>query len=173
MADLVNPYANPYLPAFVSQRPRFNDTSKPMAPLSPMSVSYSQIHSANGFAGAREYALNNLANGASEIISDTDPNIARVYIVAKDSTGMPFMEPYRLVPEEEPKPVTMDDLSAKMSELLDRMNKLEEDKKNVQSSAEHAVADTRQFNDAGSSTSGRNGQNFKEPSGGSSRSASK
>ena len=124
MADLVNPYANPYLPSFVNQRPRINDF-KPVVPTVTM-PSYSQIQSVNGYSGAREYALNNLAPGSSAIIAESDPNTARVYIVAKDQTGQPIVEGYSLIHEEEPKPVTMDDLSAKMSELLDRMNKLEE-----------------------------------------------
>ena len=129
MADLMNPYANPYLPSFVNQRPRVNDV-KTLPQIQPMvtTPSYSQIRSVNGFDGARNYASSNLAPGASDIVAESDPNIARVYIVAKDSNGQTIVEGYRLIHEEEPKPVTMDDLNSKMSELLDRMNKLEEER---------------------------------------------
>lgn len=125
MADIVNPYANPYLPAFVNQRPRINDF-KPAVSM----PSYKQINSVTGFSGARDYAASNLAPGSSEIVAESDPSIARVYIVAKDGTGQPIVEGYKLLHEDEPKQITMDDLNTKMSELLDRMNKLEEDKKN-------------------------------------------
>lgn len=132
MADIVNPYANPYLPSFVNQRPRLNDTK----PVPMYGSTFSQIHPVSGFEGARNYA-NGLANGSSEILSESDPEIARVYIVAKDQNGQTFMQPFRLVAEEEPKPVTMDDLNTKMSELLERMNKLEEDRANGQSGNEY------------------------------------
>jgi hypothetical protein len=125
MADLINPYANPYLPSFVNQRPRMND-SKPIPQMNLATPSYTQIRSVNGFSGARAHAEGSLAPGASDILAESDPNIPRVYIVAKDSSGQTIVEGYRLIHEDEPKPITMDDLNAKMSELLDRMNKLEE-----------------------------------------------
>lgn len=127
MSDLVNPYANPYLPTFANQRPRINDT-KPVQP-QYIPTQYSQIHPVNGFDGARSYA-SNLAPGSSEIVSESDPNIARVYIVAKDMTGQIIVEGYSIFHEEEPKPVTMDDLNSKINELLDRIDKLEEGKNN-------------------------------------------
>ena len=131
MAELMNPYANPYLPAFVNQRPRINDIGgiKPIM----NQLRYTQIDSVNGFGGAREFVQNNLAPGASGIVAEADPNTARIYICAKDSTGQIYVEGYRLIHEDEPKPVTMDDLNAKMSELLDRMNKLEEERNDDQS----------------------------------------
>lgn len=128
MADLVNPYANPYLPSFVNQRPRMNEPmSTPQMNFS--GLNFGQIHSVSGFAGARAY---NLANGASEILAESDPNLARVYVVAKDSNGQMFVQGFNLIPVEEPKPVTMDDLSNTMSQILDRLNKLEEGQKNDQ-----------------------------------------
>ena len=132
MADLVNPYANPYLPSFVNQRPRIND----IKPIPTVSMpSYTQIRSVNGYSGAREYIANNLTPGSSDIVAESDPNTARVYIVAKDQNGQPIVEGYTLIHEEEPKPVTMDDLNAKMSELLNRMNRLEE-QNNAESNSE-------------------------------------
>lgn len=119
-------YDNPYLPPFVAQRPRVEPVKAPPQLSIPGSVNYSQIQPVNGFAGARAFAAN-LAVGSSAIIAESDPNIARVYIVAKDANNQTIVEGYRLIREEEPKPVTMDDLSAQMSELLNRMNKLEED----------------------------------------------
>ena len=127
MADLINPYANPYLPSFVNQRPRVNNSQFQMPINAPV---YSQIRSTNGFDGARTYASNNLTPGSSDIVAESDPNVARVYIVAKDQNNQIIVEGYRLIREEEPKPVTMDDLNTKMSELLERMNKLEEEKLN-------------------------------------------
>ena len=175
MAEMVNPYANPYLPAFVSQRPRFNDPTRPPQPVTPMSMSYSQIHSVTGFDGARNYAVNNLANGASEIISDTDPNLARIYIVAKDSTGQTFMEAYKLIPETEPKPVTMDDLYAKMTEMSERINRLEEDKTDdvSKSGTEFTVEDAKQLDRTSGSTNNRYAQSNKESTNGNTRNASK
>jgi hypothetical protein len=130
MADLVNPYANPYLPAFVNQRPRMNDVrpATQIPQLNMPQIRYTQIDSVNGYGGARDFVYNNLAPGASIILAESDPNTARIYICAKDSSGQTYVEGYRLVREEEPKPVTMDDLNTKMSELLDRMNKLEGDR---------------------------------------------
>ena len=70
MADLINPYANPYLPSFVNQRPRINNPLQPNT--LPMVPSYSQINSVSGFEGARSHATNNLAPGASEIVAESD-----------------------------------------------------------------------------------------------------
>ena len=128
MADLVNPYANPYLPSFVNQRPRINNPLQPNT--IPLIPSYKQINSISGFEGARQYAMNQLTQGSSEIIAESDPNTARIYIVAKDQNNQIIVEGYSLIPEIEPKPITMDDLNNKMSELLDRMNKLEEEQNN-------------------------------------------
>lgn len=131
MADLVNPYANPYLPSFVNQRPRMNDMKPPtqmpqMPQLNMAQQSYTQIRSVNGYEGARAYVSGNLAPGASDILAESDPNIPRIYITAKDSAGQIIVEGYRLIHEEEPKPVTMEDLNSKISELLERMNRMEE-----------------------------------------------
>lgn len=119
-------YDNPYLPPFVAQRPRVEPVKSPPQLSIPGSLNYSQIQPVNGFAGARSFA-NNLAVGSSAIIAESDPNLARVYIVAKDANSQLIVEGYKLIPDEEPKPVTMDDLSAQMHEILNRINKLEED----------------------------------------------
>ena len=160
MADIINPYANPYLPSFVNQRPRINDNRSPMT--TPVfGTSYSQIHPVSGFDGARNYAAN-LANGSSEIVPESDPEIARVYIVAKDQNGQVLMQPFRLIPEEEPKPVTMDDLNSKMSELLERMNKLEEERANGKPGNESSGNAKRNTNDARSQSNVRNGSSVSQ-----------
>ena len=153
MADLVNPYANPYLPSFVNQRPRINDPL-PTPQLQFSGVNYGQIHPVNGFDGARAYA-NSLANGSSEILPESDPNTARIYIVAKDNNGQVLVQGCNVIPIEEPKPVTMDDLSLQMSQILERLNKLEADK-NDQSVSANAAKSQRQFNGSGAQSSGRN-----------------
>lgn len=163
MADLVNPYANPYLPSFVNQRPRINEVQQ--APTPQMAFSgmvYSQIHSVKGFGGARAY---NLANGASEILAEEDSNLARIYIAAKDANGQMFVQGYDLIPVEEPKPITMDDLNSKMNQLLERMNKLEEGKPNAQPVQSNAWKGAPKPVGAGNQPNGRNGPNGQEPSG--------
>ena len=160
MADMINPYSNPYLPAFVSQRPRVTNTIP-----GPTSVGcvYSQIHPVNGFEGARAY---NLAAGSSEILAEADPNIARVYIVACDANGQKFVEGYRLIKEEEPKPTTMEDLNAKLNELLGRMNKLEE-RESADDQSYHGPARKGQWkpNNAGGQSNGRDDAGSAKPAG--------
>ena len=129
MADLVNPYANPYLPSFVNQRPVINN-QMPTPQMNYSGVNFGTIHSVKGFEGAEAY---NLANGASEILAEEDPNLARVYVVAKDNNGQMIVNGFDLVPVERPKAITMDDLSSKMNQILDRLNKLEGEKANDQS----------------------------------------
>ena len=156
MADLINPYANPYLPSFVNQRPVINNQSPNVLPTPQMNYSgiqYGQIHSVKGFAGARAY---NLANGASEILADEDPNVSRVYIVAKDANGQLFIQGGDFVPIEEPKPVTMDDISTKMNQILERLNKLEGEKRNDQSGDGTAGKGGKQSGNAGYQSNDRN-----------------
>ena len=164
MADLVNPYANPYLPSFVNQRPRMNDPL-PTPQMNFSGVNFGQIHPVNGFAGARGYA-NNLANGASEILAENDPNLARIYIVAKDQNGQVFVQGANLIMIEEPKPVTMDDLSNTMSQILDRLNKLEEGKNNEQSISTNSWNNAaKQSGDGADGSSVRNGSGSAKPTG--------
>ena len=166
MADLVNPYANPYLPSFVNQRPRIDNQAIPIPMNQPVSAaSFVQIRSVHGFDGARNYAANNLLPGSSDIISENDPNTMRIYIVAKDQNNQTIVEGFRLIPEEEPKPVTMDDLNSKMSELLDRMNKLEEERNNDKSGSESSWKTPRKSNDSRIQSGNGNGSGYVQPSG--------
>ena len=92
MADLVNPYANPYLPAFVNQRPRIdNSIPQPMTP-AISSPSFTQIRSASGFEGARSHAMNRMLPGSSDILAEADANIPRIYFVAKDQDNQVIVE---------------------------------------------------------------------------------
>lgn len=160
MADLVNPYANPYLPSFVNQRPVMN-SQQPT--IQPAMASYNQIHSVKGFEGADAH-VRGLANGASEIIAEDDPNLARVYIVAKDSTGQSYVQGYNLIPIERPKPVTMDDLSSTMNQILDRLNKLEGEKANGDQSVHNSSwKNAKQSGSGGAQPGSRNGQGTSEP----------
>ncbi len=130
MAEITNPYANPYLPSFVSSRPRINDIATTPSSIPQVNINgtvYSQIHPVKGFEGADNY-VRTLAAGSSEILTESDPGMARIYIVAKDANGQAFVQGFDLISVERPKPVTMDDLNAKMSELLERMDKLEMEK---------------------------------------------
>lgn len=164
MADLVNPYANPYLPSFVNQRPVINNPQSVNIPTPQMNfsgVQFGQIHSVNGFDGARTYA-NSLANGASEIVAEGDPNLSRCYIVAKDQNGQVFIQGGNFVPVEEPKPVTVDELNTKMNVILDKLNKLEEDRSNDQSIRNASWKGQKQSGNAGSQSGGRNGPNGPE-----------
>ena len=120
-----DPYGNPYLPPFVRNQPRVADPAF-QPPVLPTKMA--QITSVNGFAGAHQYAAG-LANGSSEIIADADPNVPRVYVVVVDQNGQRYVQGFNLVPEEEPKPITMDDLNGKMNTILDRLNRLEEERK--------------------------------------------
>ena len=160
MAELVNPYANPYLPSFVSQRPVMN-SQQPTPQMNYSGINFGQIHSVRGFDGARAY---NLANGASEILAEEDPNMARIYICAKDANGQMLVQGFDLVPVEEPKPVTMDDINNKMNRILERLNKLEVEQ-NDQSVRNASWKGVKQSGYAGNQPNGRNGSGGAEPAG--------
>ena len=123
MSDL---YGNPYLPPFVRNQPKVADPA--FQPVLPTKAS--QINSVNGFAGAHQYVAG-LTNGSSEIVAEADPNVSRVYVVVVDQNGQRYVQGFRLIPEEEPKPITMDDLNEKMNTVLDRLNQLEAERKTV------------------------------------------
>ena len=160
MADAVNPYANPYLPSFVSQRPRMNDTRPAQLPGVAGTV-FSQIHYVHGFEGADIY---NLSPGSSEILVDDDPNLARIYVTAKDTNGQMLVQGFNLVPVERPKQVTMNDLSSAMNQILERLNRLEEGQ-NDQSNHGNAWKGSKQPVHAGNQSNGRNGANAPESAG--------
>jgi len=166
MAELVNPYANPYLPSFVSQRPVINNQSQTILPTPQMNLSgmvYGQIHSVKGFEGAESY---NLANGQSEILADSDPNLARIYVAARDANGQMLVQGFDLVPVERPKPVTMDDLSTTMNQILERLNKLEGEKTNDQSVHGTYWKSGKQSGYGANQSNGRNGSVSTESAGG-------
>lgn len=163
MGELVNPYANPYLPSFVNQRPVINGSNGlPTPQMTYSGINYGQIHSVKGFEGAEAY---NLANGASEILAEEDPNLARIYVAAKDSNGQMFVQGFDLVPVERPKPVTMDDLSSQMNQILERLNKLEVEKANDQPIHGNAWKSSKQSSNTGNQSNGRNGQSGAESTG--------
>ena len=169
MAELVNPYANPYLPSFVNQRPVIGNpvpgNNLPTPQMNYSGVQFGQIHSVNGFDGARAHA-NNLVNGASEIVAEGDPNLSRCYIVAKDANGQIYVQGGNFVPIEEPKPVTVDELNDKMNAILEKLNKLEEEKANDQSVRNASWKGQKQSGNAGAQSGNRNSQNGSEPSSG-------
>ena len=168
----MNPYANPYLPVFAANRPRMNDGGIQTPVVQPLNVGgsvYSQIHPVNGFEGADNYAKT-LAAGSSEIVSESDTSLARIYVVAKDANGQTFVQGMNVVPIERPKPVTMDDLNAKMSELLERMNKLEAEKEKGNSydakpNNGYVAKSSKQSYDARTSANSRNVQGGQESAG--------
>lgn len=94
---------------------------------------YDKIQSVLGFDGAREFANTRLSPGASCIIAEANPEIARVYVVSKDENGVPSLGAYKLIPEEEPKPITMQDISAQLADIQNRITKLEENSHNDKS----------------------------------------
>ena len=118
-----NPYDDPYLPGFVNQRPRIEMPLQQTTMYKPNV--YGQIQSVHGFDGARDFALNRLSPGSSTIIAESDPNFARIYIVAKDQNSLVLATGYDLTPVEEPKPITMQDLSNQLAEIQNRINRLE------------------------------------------------
>lgn len=122
-------YGNPYLPSFVRNQPNMaNPVPGAVAPVLPTKAS--QINSVQGFDGAHKYAAG-LLNGSSEILAESDPNLPRVYVVAVDQNGQKYVQGFRLVPEEEPKPVTMDDLNDKMNAVLERLGRLEAEREAI------------------------------------------
>ena len=118
-----NVYGDPYVPDFAKQRPRIQQQMP--APVIGRII-YDQIQSVTGFEGAREFANTHLGNGASCIIDESDPNIARIYVIAKDQNGSVLLSGYNLIPVEEPKPITMQDISTQLSDIQNRITKLEE-----------------------------------------------
>ena len=173
MADIINPYANPYLPAFAANRPRIENQSAVQKPsMSVGGLVYKQIQPVNGFEGADAYAQT-LAAGSSDICSESDPSIPRVYIVAKDANGQCFVQGCDMTLVDRPKPVTMDDLNAKMSELIDRVKKLECEKErgiiyDGKSGNGYVPKNTKQSNDTRIQTNNRNAQSSQKPTSGTS-----
>ena len=122
MADV---FGNPYLPSFVRSQPKAADPMPFQQPALP--VKTCQIQSVAGFQGARQHA-SKLTNGSSELVADIDQNLSRIYAVVIDQNGQQFIQGFDLIPVEEPKPVTIDDLNDKMNKVLERLNQLEERK---------------------------------------------
>lgn len=122
-------YGNPYLPSFVRNQPSMANPV-PGVPSPVLPTKASQINSVQGFDGAHKYVAG-LLNGSSEILAESDPNVSRVYVVAVDQNGQRYVQGFRLIPEEEPKPVTMDDLNDKMNRVLSRLDQLEAERKTV------------------------------------------
>ena len=118
-----NVYGDPYVPDFAKQRPRIQQQTP--TPVVGRMI-YDQIQSVIGFEGAREFANARLGNGASCIIAEGDPNIARIYVVAKDQNGAVLLSGYDLTRIEEPKPITMQDISTQLSDIQNRIKTLEE-----------------------------------------------
>lgn len=104
-----------------------------------------------------------LANGASEILAEEDPNMARIYICAKDANGQMFVQGFDLSPVEEPKPITMDDINSKMNRILERLDKLEVEQ-NDQSVRNAAWKGGKQSGNTGYQSNGRNGSGGAESS---------
>ena len=153
-------YGNPYLPSFVRNQPKIADpTPGFQTPVLPTKVS--QINSVQGFSGAHQYAAS-LANGSSEILAETDPDTPRVYVVVVDQNGQRYVQGFRLVPEEEPKPVTMDDLNDKMSAVLERLERLEAERKTGNGQPNYRNAEQSKHN----SSNDRNAPVSKRPDGG-------
>lgn len=165
MADLVNPYANPYLPSFVNQRPVMNNqppqNTMPTPHLNYSGVTFGQIHSVNGFDGARSYA-GSMANGSSEILAESDPNLSRVYIVAKDANGQTYIQGGDFTPVEEPKPITVEELNSKMNTILEKLNRMEEKGSNDQSIRDSSWKNADWSSDAESKPGIRTGSNVPE-----------
>ena len=119
-----NPYADPYVPGFVGQRPRIQPAPATASRYNPNV--YGQIQPVAGFDGARDFATNRLSPNSSAIIAESDPNLARIYVVAKDQNGGILVTGYDLKPIVEPKPITMQDISAQLNDIQSRLMKLEE-----------------------------------------------
>ena len=119
-----NPYADPYVPGFVGQRPRIQPSPQTASRYNPNV--YGQIQPVAGFDGARDFATNRLSPNSSAIIAESDPNLARVYVVAKDQNSGILVSGYDLVPVVEPKPITMQDISVQLNDIQSRLIKLEE-----------------------------------------------
>lgn len=120
MADV---FGNPYLPEFVRNQPKmFNPTVNP--PVGGLPTKANQITSVQGFSGARQHATT-LTPGSSEIVAEASSDMARVYITVVDSSGKQYVQGFDLVPVQEPKEITMDDLNATMNKVLARLDQLE------------------------------------------------
>ena len=123
MADV---YGNPYLPSFVRNQPKMsNPVAMPTTPILPTKAT--QITSVQGFAGARQHVAT-LTPGSSEIVADSDPNLARIYMVVVDQNNQQYVQGFDLVAVEEPKQITMDDLNDKMNKVLTRLDQLEQER---------------------------------------------
>lgn len=160
MADV---YGSPYLPSFVRNQPKIVDPS-PATALQALPTRACQITSVNGWVGARSHA-GMLTNGSSEIVAESDPNVPRVYVIVVDQNGQQYVQGFKLIPEEEPKPITMDDLNDKMNKVLDRLNQLEEERKMNHDQSNFRDAGQNKPGSGNGNTVSRSPQNSQRPAG--------
>ena len=119
-----NPYSDPYIPEFASQRPRIQTTPQPTTGYKP--IIYGQIYPVSGFEGAKAFATERLAPGYMMMVAEDSPDLARMYIIAKDQSSAVCVKGFDLIPVEEPRQVTMTDLSVQLADIQSRLTKLEE-----------------------------------------------
>lgn len=158
-------YGNPYLPSFVRNQPKLADPA-PVMPMQTLPTKACQITSVNGFAGARAHA-GMLTNGSSEIVAESDQNIPRVYVIVVDQNGQQYVQGFRLIPEEEPKPVTMDDLNEKMNKVLERLTQLEEERMTNNDQSGFRASGQNKPNSGNGNAVSRGSQVSQRPAGGS------
>lgn len=160
MADV---YGNPYLPSFIRNQPKMTDPV-PVMPMQALPTKACQITSVEGFAGARAHA-GSLTNGSSEIVAESNQDLARVYVVVVGQNGQQYVQGFDLVPVQEPKAVTMDDLNEKMNKVLERLNQLEEERAmNNDQPGYRASVQGKPATGSGGGAS-RNAQNGQRPAG--------
>ena len=96
--------------------------SAPMRPLYTMNAPRQEVIRVNGEAGAKNYRMG--PNSSALLLDNTAPII---WYAQTDGTGYLTVAPFDVTPHQSPKPVDMNDLSA-------RVTKLEELIANVQQS---------------------------------------
>ena len=118
------------------------------------------IPKVNGYEGAMAFDM-----GPESSVLLMDLNDPIVWCVVTDSSGFKTATPLEVKIKEMPKPVTVNDLSAALVQINDRLGKLEE-RMTVNAQSNNVPSWNGKSGNANSRPNDRNGQNGQGPSGG-------
>lgn len=152
-------YANPYNPYFP---PYSNPIPGPvMNPAIPqMNGPQMEIQKVNGEESARAFPM---GPNSSAILLDTVQPL--IWVVTTDASGYKNINPFSIAPYVPEEPVSADDLKIQMTEIVSRLDKIEE-RINSYGQSNYGTAWKGKPGNANTGSNVRNGQSSQGSSGG-------